>query len=377
MMERRIRVGVIFGGRSVEHDVSLISARSILQHLDPNRYEVVPIGISREGRWITSGDAALLLEQGLEASDQEACLLPGDPSTKGLIRLGDGRLPPGPVRPLDVIFPVVHGGYGEDGTLQGLLELADLPYVGAGVMASSVGMDKDLMKRVFRDAGLPVVLHRMLLRRGWEKDRERLLAELPGELGYPCFIKPANTGSSVGISKARDARQLSEGLDLAFRYDRKAVVETAIEAREIECAVLGNDDPMASVPGEIIPCHEFYDYAAKYLDEGSELVIPARVPPAVAEEVRRIAVAAFRAIDCAGMARVDFFLERDTDRLYLNELNTIPGFTPISMYPKLWEASGVGYRELLDRLITLALERHREKERCDTEFRPPGGAGEP
>jgi D-alanine-D-alanine ligase len=376
-MSGRIRVGVIFGGRSVEHEVSLISARSILQQLDPEKYEVLAVGITREGKWVTSPDAGRLLSTGLEsAEDQVPCFLPGDPSVRGLMRLESGGLAAS-VRPLDVVFPVVHGGHGEDGTLQGLLELADIPYVGAGVMASAVGMDKDLMKRVFQEAGLPIVRHRSLLRREWRSRRASILKELPQELGYPSFVKPANTGSSVGISKARDQDELERGLEEAFRYDRKAVVEAGVDAREIECSVLGNDDPVASVPGEVVPCREFYDYAAKYLEEGSRLIIPAVLRPDVAEEVRRCAVSAFKAIDCAGMARVDFFLERGSDRLFLNELNTIPGFTPISMYPKLWEASGIPYRDLLDRLIVLALERHREKEESDTRFRPGSPGREP
>jgi D-alanine-D-alanine ligase len=368
-MADRIRVGVVFGGRSVEHEVSLVSARSILENLDPARYEVVPVGITRDGRWVTSGDARRLLDLGLDGGAGQECLLPADPSRRGLVPVpGGGPLSGG--RRLDVIFPVVHGGHGEDGTLQGLLELADIPYVGAGVLASAAGMDKDVMKRLFRDAGLPVVPHRMLLRSEWDRRRGELRAELPGDLGYPCFVKPANTGSSVGISKCRAAADLEQALDLAFRYDRKAVVEAAVDAREIECSVLGNDDPVASVPGEVVPCREFYDYAAKYLEEGSELIIPARLSPDLAAEIRRIAVAAFRTLDCSGMARVDFFLERGTDRVYLNELNTIPGFTPISMYPKLWDASGLPYSRLLDRLIELALERHRDKQRSDTDYRP-------
>jgi D-alanine-D-alanine ligase len=375
-MSARLRVGVIFGGRSVEHEVSLVSARSILQNLDPARYEVIPIGITRQGKWVTSSDATRLIEDGLESGRIDPCLLPGDPTAGGLILLGNGSAS-GALSVLDVVFPVVHGGHGEDGTLQGLLELADIPYVGAGVMASAVGMDKDMMKRIFREAGLPVVACRVLLRSEWEKRRPELMKELPGNLGYPCFVKPANTGSSVGITKAHDSRELDLGLEQAFRYDRKAVVEAAVDARELECSVLGNDEPVASVPGEVIPCNEFYDYEAKYLAEGSRLVIPAEVPGSVSEEVRRLAVAAFRAVDGTGMARVDFFMERSTHALYLNELNTIPGFTPISMYPKLWEASGMSYRELLDRLIALALERHRDKQRCDTDFHPSLGTGKP
>lgn len=372
-MGDRLRVGVIFGGQSVEHEVSLVSARSIFQQLGEDRYEVVPIGITRRGRWITSKDWAALLREGLESAGAQACFLPPDASVGGLVMLEPGG---GAVR-LDVIFPIVHGRHGEDGTLQGLLELAGIPYVGAGVLASSVGMDKDLMKRVFRDAGLPVVRGRTLLRKDWEGARHELLDSLPADLGFPCFVKPANTGSSVGITKAKTRGDLESGLNLAFRYDRKVVVEVAVDAREIECSVLGNDAPQASVAGEIVPCNEFYDYEAKYVGEGSELLIPAPLPPATAEEVRRLAVAAFKALDASGMARVDFFLDRRTGAVYLNEVNTLPGFTPISMYPKLWEASGVPYADLLDRLIDLALERHREKGRAISDFDPPSRAPKP
>jgi D-alanine-D-alanine ligase len=375
-MAKRMRVGVIFGGRSVEHDVSLVSARSVLRNLDPGRYEVMAIGITRRGKWVTSSTAEQLFDRGLDWEGAEECVLPADPAAGGLLRHPRAGAAP-VVEPLDVVFPVLHGGQGEDGTLQGLLELADLPYVGAGVMASSVGMDKDMMKRIFREAGLPVVASRTLLRSRWQEARESLMKELPDALGFPCFVKPANTGSSVGISKARDAQQLADGIALAFRYDRKVVVEAAVDAREIECSVLGNDDPIASVPGEIVPCNEFYDYEAKYLAEGSRLIIPAELPAERAEEVRHIAVEAFRAVDGAGMARVDFFLDRQSGRLVLNELNTIPGFTPISMYPKLWEASGIAYPDLLDRLVLLALERHREKGSSVTDFQPSSEGRKP
>ncbi|HEV8376592.1 MAG TPA: D-alanine--D-alanine ligase family protein, partial [Candidatus Polarisedimenticolia bacterium] len=338
-MEERIRVGVIFGGRSVEHEVSLVSARSIISNLDAKRYLVVPIGITRKGRWVTASDGAALLETGLESSVARGCFLPADPEIGGIVTSApseaSGRTP------LDVVFPIVHGGQGEDGTLQGLLDLADLPYVGAGVLASSMGMDKDVMKRIFREAGLPVVPSRTLLRPGWEARREAVLAELPGDLGFPIFVKPANTGSSVGITKAKSPRDLEEALDRAFLFDRKAVIEKAVDAREIECSVLGNDEPEASVVGEIVPCNEFYDYEAKYLAEGSKLLIPAPLPSTTTDEVRRLAVAAFKALDVTGMGRVDFFVTRDGGSVYLNEVNTLPGFTPISMYPKLWEASGL------------------------------------
>ena len=302
-MGRRMRVGVIFGGQSVEHDVSLVSARSIVQNLDPERYEAFPIGITRKGRWVASRTPDDLLKEGPDAAASIPCCLPPDPEV-GALLLAD---PPGAKIHLDVIFPIVHGGHGEDGTLQGVLELAGIPYVGAGVLASSVGMDKDLMKRVFRDAGLPVVRSRTLLRSEWESARHECLASM--DLGFPCFVKPANTGSSVGITKARSMEELGGGLEAAFRYDRKAVVEEGLDAREIECSVLGNDAPEASVAGEIVPCNEFYDYEAKYLAEGSKLLIPAPLAPGLSEEVRRLAVCAFQAIDGSGMARVDFFLE--------------------------------------------------------------------
>jgi D-alanine-D-alanine ligase len=268
---------------------------------------------------------------------------------------------------LDVIFPALHGPYGEDGTIQGLLELANVPYVGAGVLASSVGMDKAMMKVVFAAAGLPVCAYRLVRAHDWDDRREEVLPRLEKEIGYPCFVKPANLGSSVGISKARDRQSLVEGLDLARSFDRRLVVEAAVpEAREIECAVLGNDEPLASAPGEVIPSREFYDYEAKYLDEGSRTVVPADLPPETTATVRRMAIEAFRAIDCAGMARVDFLLARADGSIFVNEINTIPGFTTISMYSKMWEASGVPYRELIDRLITLAIERHAARQQLRT-----------
>jgi D-alanine-D-alanine ligase len=374
MAAARLKVGVIFGGRSVEHEVSIVSARSIAKNLDAAKYEAVPIGITREGRWFTSSDPERLFREGPEVGSLTPCTLSPDPAVKGLLVFRPGA-PPETI-PLDVVFPIVHGGQGEDGTLQGLLEMADLPYVGSGVLGSSMGMDKDVMKRVFHEAGLPIVRSRALLRSAYEADRAAVLKSLPGDLGYPCFVKPANTGSSVGISKAKSAADLESALALAFRYDRKVVVEQGLEAREIECSVLGNDEPVASVPGEIVPSREFYDYEAKYLDEGSQLLIPAPISPQAAEEVRRMALAAYRALDLSGMARVDFFLEkRSGGRIVLNEVNTLPGFTSISMYPKLWEASGVPYPELLARLLALALQRQRDKHRSSSDFRP--GSGQP
>ncbi len=376
MAGARLKVGVIFGGRSVEHEVSIVSARSIAKNLDAAKYEVVPIGISREGRWFTSSDGERLFREGSQASDRIPCTLPPDPAVHGLLVLRPGSAPE--AIPLDVVFPIVHGGQGEDGTLQGLLEMADLPYVGSGVLGSSMGMDKDVMKRVFHEAGLPIVRSRTLLRSAYEEDRAAILRSLPGDLGYPCFVKPANTGSSVGISKVKGSGELEGALDQAFRYDRKIVVEQGLEAREIECSVLGNDAPVASVAGEIVPSREFYDYEAKYLDEGSQLLIPAPISPQVAEEVGRMALAAFRVLDLCGMARVDFFLEkRSGGRLVLNEVNTLPGFTSISMYPKLWEASGVPYPELLGRLLDLALQRQRDKRRSSSDFRPGPGRHDP
>ena len=370
----RVRVGVVYGGRSVEHEVSLVSARAIMQALDPDRYDVVPIGISRQGRWVIG---------------KSHCALPPDPSVRGLVRLRNGggavqagsrsaRTPAGGRAAaggalkgrLDVVFPMVHGTGGEDGSLQGLLELAGIPYVGAGVLGSAIGMDKAMMKVAFAQAGLPIVDHRVIRCSDLEQDRERFIRSVEGAFGYPCFVKPANGGSSVGISKAKDRRGLADAIDLAARYDRKIVVERAVDGREIECSVLGNDKPEASVPGEIVPSNEFYDYRAKYIDTGSRLLIPAPLSAEQTARVRDLAVKAFRALDLCGMARVDFFLDRASEAIFVNEVNTIPGFTPISMYPKLWEASGLTFPALVDRLVRLALERHAEKKRLITTYTP-------
>lgn len=368
--KKRIRVGVIFGGRSGEHEVSLSSAKSVMAAMDREKYEVIPIGITKEGRWIAGGDpmAALQAQQADEASYHAALL--GDPTQKGLVPLAapaegqKGRIS------VDVIFPVLHGPYGEDGTVQGLLELANVPYVGAGVLGSVLGMDKAAMKDVFKAHNLPIVKHRVYKRRDLDSSPHDVEEDIERELGYPCFVKPANLGSSVGVSKVHHRTELGPALRLAAAYDRKVVVEEAVNAREIECSVLGNDEPMASVLGEIVPCNEFYDYDAKYVDDCSELIIPADLPGDVTQRVRDIAIQAFLAVDCAGMARVDFLVERDTLQVYLNELNTIPGFTPISMYPKLWEASGIPYPELIDRLIDLAIERFEDKTRTLTSYSP-------
>jgi D-alanine-D-alanine ligase len=370
-MKKRIRVGLIFGGRSGEHEVSLMSAQGVMNAIDKTQYQVVPIGITKEGRWLASGDPLKALSSGPMTESNPATLL-AEPSQRGLMRLEeqDQALTAVQVSQLDVVFPILHGPYGEDGTVQGLLELADLAYVGAGVTASAVGMDKALFKDIMRAHGLPVVPSLVIKRKAWELDPEATAARVEAEVGYDCFVKPANLGSSVGISKAHNRTELHAALADASRYDRRLLVEVAVDAREIEISVLGNDEPIASVPGEIIPCNEFYDYAAKYLDEESELLIPAPIPPDTAELARRLAVRAYLAIDCAGMARADFLLDRNTDELFINEVNTLPGFTPISMYPKLWEASGISYTDLIDRLIQLALERHADKSRSATSYQP-------
>jgi D-alanine-D-alanine ligase len=352
-----------------------------MKALDPAKYEVVPVGITREGRWRVGSGAFELLPgaAGDDAAQQttplQTVLEEGravtpsvDPTGPKLLPLAKSSPAPNARPEVDVIFPVLHGTFGEDGTIQGLLELADVPYVGAGVLASSAGMDKDVMKRLFRDAGLPVVPWELVLRRDWEHDPAGVRKRIEKRLRYPLFVKPVNLGSSVGITKVHEPRELQAAMDLAAQYDRKILVEKAVDAREIECAVLGNDSPEASVPGEIIPVNEFYDYEAKYIKEGTELAIPARISPRQIKRIQELAVRAFKAIDCAGMGRVDFLLDRKTGKVFVMEINTIPGFTSISMYPKLWEASGVPYSKLLDRLVDLALERHRDKIRTRYEY---------
>ena len=384
---KKLRVGVIYGGRSGEHEVSVASAASIIKYLDRSRYEPVPIRIEKDGRWTladkapTAISAADVIEHvRLEAArparpGREAHLVahPGEDTVLAIERRpAESQVDPSGAATvtgvgLDVVFPVLHGPYGEDGTVQGLLELANVPYVGAGVLGSAVGMDKAVMKTLFIARGLPVGPYLVVLRPEWNADGGALSNRVTKELGYPVFVKPANLGSSVGISKAKSAADLGSAMELALQFDRKIVIEAAVSnAREIECAVLGNDDPQASVPGEVIPSREFYDYEAKYLDEGSKAVIPAALTDAQVREVQRLSIAAFRAVDGAGMARVDFFIAGNSGNIYLNEVNTIPGFTTISMFPKMWEASGVSYSELVDRLITLALERHAEKQQLRT-----------
>jgi len=384
----KMRVGVLFGGRSGEHEVSLLSAASVVDAIDKNKYEVVPIGITKDGRWVTADHAEQLLKgKGTPAESRH--LRAGDPeATSAAAVLLKGEtiiMPPVPGHELapfqsdvpqrrledrainvDIVFPVLHGTFGEDGTIQGLLELADIAYVGAGVLGSAAGMDKDVMKRLFRQAGLPMVKHVTLLRRDWENGPAKARKQIETELKYPVFVKPANLGSSVGISKAHNSAELPAAIEEAAKFDRKIVIEQAVggkaaKARELECSVLGNDDPEASVAGEVIPIKEFYDYAAKYVDEGSELVIPAKLTKTQTKQVREMAVRAFQAVDCAGLGRIDFLMDPRTEKIYVNEINTMPGFTSISMYPKLWAASGVPYRELIDRLIQLGLERHKDK----------------
>ncbi len=382
---KRLRVGVIYGGRSGEHEVSIASAAAVLGNLDRARYEPVPIRIDRTGRWMLPdrAPATASAAEAIAQTRRDAALAGGRTREVHLLARPDGdtivtidRAPTEEGRArvtglgLDVVFPVLHGPYGEDGTIQGLLELARVPYVGAGVLASAVGMDKALAKAVFASHGLPIAPFQTITRREWDTGRDGWAARLTAALGLPLFVKPANLGSSVGISKVKAGGDLAPALDLAFEYDRRVIVEAAVpDAREIECAVLGNDEPEASVAGEVVPSREFYDYDAKYLDEGSKLIIPAPLEPAQAAEVRRVAIEAFRAVDAAGLARVDFLLSRASGALVLNEINTMPGFTTISMYPKLWEASGLAYPALLDRLIALAIERHEQREQLRTTAR--------
>ncbi len=389
----KLRVGILFGGRSGEHEVSLLSAASVLNAIDKEKYEVVPIGITKDGRWLTAEHAENLLTgklvlepRNLRAGDPEnttsaavlargeAVVVPPEPTHRhsGLVpfqtdaammrRASDRAIN------VDVIFPVLHGTFGEDGTIQGLLELADIAYVGAGVLGSAAGMDKDIMKSLFIAAKIPIVKHVTILRGAWEKDPKKVQKKVESKLTYPVFVKPANLGSSVGISKAHNRKELGPAIEEAAKFDRKIVIEQGVggkkeKAREIECSVLGNDDPVASLPGEIVPGKEFYDYTAKYVDEGSQLIIPAKLTKAETKKVQELAVAAFQAVDCSGLARVDFLMDPKTRKIFLNEINTMPGFTSISMYPKLWAASGLEYAELIDRLIQLGIERHEDKKK--------------
>lgn len=363
----RIRIAVLFGGQSDEHDVSLRSAQTVSNALDPDKYEVVPIGITRDGRWIGSGDPMARLTAmspffAVGAGSGDGTVTQSASTDLAVPGQSDG-LPIVFGGSVDVVFPVLHGPLGEDGTIQGMMELANVPYVGSGVLGSAVAMDKAATKTILAEAGLPQVPHLVVFRRDWERDPESVTALVTEKLGYPVFIKPANLGSSVGISKVHDPAELPAAMNEAAMYDRKLVIEKGVDAREIEISVLGNDDPIASVAGEIVPSNEFYDYAAKYIDDRSELIIPAKLDPDVLAAIQKLAIKAFRALDLAGLARVDFFLERETNRLYVNEVNTIPGFTSISMYPMLWGHTGIPLAELVDRLVELALERHAEKRR--------------
>jgi len=368
---KKLRVGILFGGRSGEHEVSLMSAASVISALDPQKYEAVPIGISKDGRWLAGTAAHKMLPPSAEGAQGkpalgevlrtgERVMLSADPNVAALVPVNNSRQD---ALHVDVVFPVLHGTFGEDGAVQGLHDLAGLPYVGSGVLGSAIGMDKDVQKRLFLQAKLPVGDFLAVPRAEWEKSHDKMLRVIRNKFRFPVFVKPATLGSSVGMTKAHDAKELAAAMDLAAEFAQKIMVERAIRGREIEVSVLGNEDPKASVPGEIVPHREFYDYAAKYLEEGTRLLIPAKLTRAQVKRFQELAVQAFRALDCLGMARVDFFLEQRTGRILLNEVNTIPGFTSISMYPKLWEASGLPYRELLTRLIELALSQHRERQR--------------
>jgi D-alanine-D-alanine ligase len=385
MENKKLRVGILFGGRSGEHEVSLISAASVISALDPEKYEPVPIGISKDGRWLAGTAAHKMLPLFAEGAQSEPALgevlrsgervmLSADPNVAALVPVSNSHQD---ALRVDVVFPVLHGTFGEDGTVQGLLDLAGLPYVGSGVLGSAVGMDKDVQKRLFLQAKLPVVDYLAVPRAEWEKSRAKTLRAIQKKFRFPVFVKPATLGSSVGMTKAHDPKELAAAMDLAAEFAQKIMVERAIRGREIEVSVLGNEDPKASIPGEIVPHREFYDYAAKYLEEGTRLLIPAKLTRAQVKKFQEYAVRAFCAIECLGMARVDFFLEHRTGRILLNEVNTIPGFTSISMYPKLWEASGLPYRGLLHKLIELALAQHREKQRTKYSIELPSGASTP
>jgi len=374
-LPNKLTVGVLFGGRSGEHAVSLRSAASVMEAMDRDRYRVFPVGITEQGRWLAGGDPMAALQNNEIPGDCFHAVLDVDPQKPRLLLLDPGE----PERihefvDLDLVFPVLHGPYGEDGTLQGLLELAGLPYAGSGVLASAAGMDKVVMKILFRHMGLPVGDFIYFNSIRWSQEKDQLMEQVKQKLGYPCFVKPANLGSSVGVSKASDPSSLVTGVEEAMRYDSKVVVEAFIKGREIECSILGDEAPLASVPGEIIPCNEFYDYWAKYIDNRSDLIIPAPMDESMEQKVKEYAIAAFQAVELSGLARVDFFLDEEANQLYVNEVNTMPGFTSISMYPKLWEASGVPYPELIDRLIQIALQRHRRKKMLLTSFEPGGAS---
>jgi D-alanine-D-alanine ligase len=368
LINYRIRIGIIFGGRSVEHEVSLVSASSVINALDKEKYEVVPIGIASTGQWLSSGETLRLLKEKKSIDNEPEHMLVPDPRKQSLVVLGESG---SAGMPLDVIFPLIHGTYGEDGSLQGLLELADIAYVGAGVLGSAVGMDKVIQKELLQHAHIPVSPGVWFLYEIFKVHQKKNIAEIERKLKYPLFIKPANSGSSIGISKASSRKELLTSIEQASQFDRKILVEQGIKnAREIECSVLGNDNPAASVLGEIVPSNEFYDYDAKYVDGKTTEIIPAKLPKCIAKKIQMYALDAFRILDCAGMARVDFLVNRKTNRIVLNEINTLPGFTSISMYPKLWQASGLSYSALLDKLIQLAILRHQAKKKLQTTYQP-------
>jgi len=366
--KKRLRIGILFGGRSGEHEVSLASAASVIRGLDPDKYEALPIGITKEGHWLIGAGAQKMLPEVLKGGQR--VMMTADPTDAALVKL-DGS---GGGQRIDVVFPVMHGTFGEDGTIQGLLDLAGLPFVGAGVLGSAIGMDKDVAKRLLQVAKIPVVPWINVHRHEWESHPQDIQTAIEEKFTYPVFVKPATLGSSVGMTKAHSREELAPALNLACEFAMKVLIEQCVVAREIEVSVLGNHDPKASVPGEIVPHREFYDYAAKYLEEGTQLLIPANLKPAQVMKIQKYAVDAFRALELSGMARVDFFLEKGGGKIYLNEVNTIPGFTSISMYPKLWEASGIPFRELIDKLIELALEQHAEKARTKYQIELPAGS---
>jgi D-alanine-D-alanine ligase len=373
-MTRKLRIGVIFGGRSGEHEVSIRSARAVIEAIDATKYEVVPIAITKEGNWLAPAAAAELLPKATQRlfpartrkGKKEDVTIAGDPSRAGLMRLNRNG---GPAETIDVVFPVLHGTYGEDGTLQGLLEMAGVPFVGCGTLASACGMDKIAMKALFRNAGLPICDYTWFLRTQWQSEPEKVSRRIMRSIGFPSFVKPANLGSSVGISKATNKASLARAIELAARYDRKVIVEAAVEGRELECAVMGNNKPQASLPGEYLIHDEagrFLDYSEKYAGTGHvEFVVPASIPKATARRIQQMAIQAFQAIDGSGLARVDFFLGPDGGML-VNEINTLPGLTDVSGFPKMWAASGIPFPRVIDQLIELAIERHRDRARNET-----------
>jgi len=367
-MKKKLRVGVIFGGRSAEHEVSLVSGQSVIKALDPKKYEIIPIGITKSGQWLI-GKPLKALKSG-QMKQVQIVLPPSDIKQHGLINIGKKEKS----LAIDVFFPVLHGPYGEDGTIQGLLELSNIPYVGAGVLGSALGMDKVVQKQLFVQAKIPTPKFVFFKKSDWQKNHIKCRREIKKQIGFPCFVKPANLGSSVGISKAHTEKELVIALNLAFVYDQKVIVEKSIErSREIEMALLGNDEPKASGPGEVISSNEFYDYDAKYIDGRSKTIVPADLPLRVVNKLKVFAVKAFKVLECAGMARADFLVTKKNSKIYLNELNTIPGFTSISMYPKLWQASGLTYQALIDELIRLAILKHKEKSQLKTSYKPKKG----